>query len=334
MNACLISLPCHPSVSAALVWGVVLWSGCMGGLHAQPVAGPTLGGFFEQGPLAGFHPGRQREALASIQSQLRWLGAYGGVVDGSPDAALSPSLSGWQQQHGIEENGRIGPKTAEAFGLSDFRDVVPKWNVFIGRWQTHQIPPDKDGRVTGNKIDEHSHVFEFVIAPDSVPVLKEFKKVDETQLGDDFQRERDTYDLPSKGFSEDTIKGDKWGGSYKGTLIERKVKSCVTTYDQTLHCLLVTIEFTAAKIIKNPSGKVSLNPGGKKEVTEQYAFIHDSQRDIIVWKSFKPWAAAKSDFDKTLQDALKSIEDQKKEPKETFDGYFERVKAPVMPVKP
>ncbi|HZG76322.1 MAG TPA: spore cortex-lytic enzyme [Paenibacillus sp.] len=68
--------------------------------------------------------GDSGDDVAELQSRLRYLGFYGGVVDGSFGSGTRTAVVGFQREFGLPADGRVGPQTKLKLG-----NATKGWNA-------------------------------------------------------------------------------------------------------------------------------------------------------------------------------------------------------------
>jgi N-acetylmuramoyl-L-alanine amidase len=67
--------------------------------------------------------GDRGDDVAELQSRLRFLGFYGGTIDGSFGSGTETAVRGFQREFGMPADGQVGPQTKLKLG-----NATKKWN--------------------------------------------------------------------------------------------------------------------------------------------------------------------------------------------------------------
>lgn len=84
-----------------------------------------------------FQQGNSGESVRIIQRRLRELGYYDDSIDGVYGPNLKNAVERFQAEHFIEVDGKVGPNTLEALGLSELGGVAARGYVVV-------VPGDRD----------------------------------------------------------------------------------------------------------------------------------------------------------------------------------------------
>ena len=74
--------------------------------------------FVERAGAASYKKGSTGNMVSQIQTVLKNQGFYGGIVDGVFGSGTEKALKGFQKEYGLTPDGKAGPATLKAMGLS------------------------------------------------------------------------------------------------------------------------------------------------------------------------------------------------------------------------
>ncbi len=74
--------------------------------------------FVERAGAASYKKGSSGDMVSQIQTALKNQGFYGGNVDGVFGSGTETALKGFQKEYGLTPDGKAGPATLKALGLS------------------------------------------------------------------------------------------------------------------------------------------------------------------------------------------------------------------------